>query len=294
MKRKKSKVKVSLKQIYKNAEIIFIEKNIPDAKNEAFYLMNAHIPCTRGEILMNTERELDPAAIDRFMIDVSKRVQGMPLQYLIGKWEFYGLEFLTLPGVLIPRGDTELLIDHALPLLRQMERPRILDLCCGSGCIGLTLAKLVPQADVTLVDISAVAMDATRRNAALLGVEERCHFVQGDILLAGTNYFPDNTFDMLLSNPPYIKSADLPTLSPEVRHEPMEALDGGMDGLRFYRAIAADWTTPLKNGGQIILEAGYDTTADVAKLLEEHPFTQIATHKDLGQNDRMITATLTK
>ena len=283
-------MKVSLKQIYKNAEIIFAEKNIGDPSLEAFYLMNAHIPCTRGELLLGTQREVDPEAIDRFMIDVSKRVNGMPLQYLLGKWEFYGLEFLTLPNVLIPRGDTELLIDYALPILKAMDKPRILDLCCGSGCIGLTLAKLIDHLDVTLFDISAAAIDATGRNAELLGVADRCHIVQGDVMLAGTNYFPDNTFDMILSNPPYIKTADLSTLSPEVCHEPVEALDGGLDGLAFYRAIAAEWTSPLKSGGHIVLEAGFDTTKEVAALLAEHPFENIQTHKDLGHNDRMITA----
>lgn len=283
-------MKVQLKAVVKNAEIIFTEKNIPDAKNEAFYLLNKHIPCTRGEILLGVERQVAPAVIDAYMSDVSKRVNGMPLQYLIGKWEFYGLEFITLPGVLIPRGDTEILIDYARPILEKMQKPRILDLCCGSGCIGLTLAKLIPQSDVTLFDISATAIDATKRNAALLKVEERCHIVQGDVLLAGTNYFPDNMFDMILSNPPYIKSGDMGDLSPEVKAEPALALDGGVDGLTFYRAIAEGWQSPLKSGGHMVLEAGYDTTKDVAKLLQEYPFTDITTHKDLSQNDRMITS----
>ncbi len=285
-------MKVSLKQVLKNAEIIFTEKNIPDARNEAFYLLNAHIPCSRGEILLDTKREVDPTAIDRFMMDVSKRVNGMPLQYLIGKWEFYGLEFLTLPGVLIPRPDTELLIDYAKPILKKMERPRILDLCCGSGCIGLTLAKLIPNLDVTLFDISATAIHATQKNAQLHRVDDRCHIVQGDVLLGGTNYFPDNMFDMILSNPPYIKTGDLGALSKEVRQEPTEALDGGLDGLTFYRAIAEGWTSVLKGQGHLVLEAGYDTTKDVALLLQQYPFYDIATHKDLAQNDRMITALL--
>lgn len=285
-------MKVSLKQVLKNAEIIFTEKNIPDPKNEAFYLLNAHIPCTRGEILLDVKREVDPTAIDRYMMDVSKRVNGMPLQYLIGKWEFYGLEFLTLPGVLIPRSDTELLIDYAKPILEQMERPRILDLCCGSGCIGLTLAKLIPQLDVTLFDISATAIHATKRNADLHQVSDRCHIVQGDVLLGATNYFPDNMFDMILSNPPYIKTDDLSTLSKEVLCEPIQALDGGLDGLTFYRAIADTWTSVLKDKGHLVLEAGYDTTKDVASLLADYPFTHIQTHKDLGGNPRMITALL--
>ncbi|MBR5782817.1 MAG: peptide chain release factor N(5)-glutamine methyltransferase [Clostridia bacterium] len=283
-------MKVQLKQILKNAEIIFTEKNIPSPRDEAFYLLNAHIPVTRGEILLGVEREVEPEAIDRFMMDVSKRVNGAPLQYLIGKWEFYGLEFITLPGVLIPRGDTETLVDYALPILKEMDKPRILDLCCGSGCIGLTLAKLVPDLDVTLFDVSATAIDATRRNAELHRLTERCHIVQGDVLLEGTNYFPDNMFDMILSNPPYIKSRDMAALSPEVQAEPALALDGGVDGLTFYRAIASGWQTPLKSGGRLVMEAGYDTTKDVAELLKEYPFKDIATHKDLGQNDRMITA----
>ena len=283
-------MKVKIATVLKNAEIIFTEKNIENPRDEAFYLLNAHIPCTRGEILLGKEKEVDPECIDNYMKDVSKRVGGMPLQYLIGKWEFYGLEFLTLPGVLIPRADTETLIDYALHILKKMERPRVLDLCCGSGCIGLTLAKLIPEPDVTLFDISAAAIDATRRNAKMLGVEERCHIVQGDVFLAGTNYFPDNTFDMILANPPYIKSEDMKTLSKEVLAEPSLALDGGEDGLMYYRAIAADWQTPLKAGGHLVLEAGYDTTPDVAALLAEYPYEEIATHKDLGGNDRMITA----
>ena len=285
-------MKVKLATVLKNAEIIFTERNIENPRDEAFYLLNAHIPCTRGDILLGTEKDVDPECIDNYMKDVSKRVGGAPLQYLIGKWEFYGLEFLTLPGVLIPRADTETLIDYALPILKQLERPRVLDLCCGSGCIGLTLAKLIPQLDVTLFDISATAINATRRNAAMLGVEERCHIVQGDVFLAGTNYFPDNTFDMILSNPPYIKSEDMKSLAKEVLAEPALALDGGEDGLMYYRTIAADWTTPLKAGGFLVLEAGYDTTKEVAELLKGHPFENIATHKDLGGNDRMITATL--
>lgn len=283
-------MKVRLATVLKNAEIIFTEKNIENPRDEAFYLLNAHIPCTRGDILLGRETEVDPERIDDYMKDVSKRVSGVPLQYLIGKWEFYGLEFLTLPGVLIPRSDTETLIDYALPLLKQMERPRVLDLCCGSGCIGLTLAKLIPTLDVTLFDISAAAIGATRRNAKMLEVEERCHIVQGDVFLAGTNYFPDNTFDMILANPPYIKSEDMKTLAKEVLSEPSLALDGGEDGLMYYRAIAEGWLTPLKSGGQVVLEAGYDTTKEVARLLRDHPFENIATHQDLGGNDRMITA----
>lgn len=283
-------MKVKLATVLKNAEIIFTEKNIENPRDEAFYLLNAHIPCTRGEILLGREREVDPERIDDYMKDVSKRVGGMPLQYLIGKWEFYGLEFLTLPGVLIPRADTETLIDYALPILKEQKRPRILDLCCGSGCIGLTLAKLLPSADVTLLDISAAAIEATKRNAKLLGVEERCHIVQGDVFSKGTSFFPDQTFDMLISNPPYIKSEDMKNLSKEVLAEPALALDGGADGLMYYRAIAADWCSVLKMGADLVLEAGFDTTKEVAALLTEYPFEQIATHKDLAQNDRMITA----
>lgn len=283
-------MKVKLATVLKNAEIIFTEKNIENPRDEAFYLLNAHIPCTRGDILLGVEREVDPVCIDNYMKDVSKRVGGMPLQYLIGKWEFYGYEFLTLPGVLIPRADTETLIDYALPILKTIKKPRILDLCTGSGCIGLTLAKELPEADVTLFDISATAIDATRRNAKLLDVAERCHIVQGDVFLAGSSYFPDEMFDMVISNPPYIKSEDMKTLSKEVLAEPSLALDGGADGLMYYRAIAADWHAPLKVGGHIVLEAGYDTTKAVAELLGEYPFEQIKTYKDLAENDRMITA----
>lgn len=287
-------MKTNPKPLLKTIEARLQNGGIENFRQEAYYLLHHRIPVNRGEILLGKECETDAetlAALDR---DIEQRLSGTPLQYLLGKWEFYGLEFLTLPGVLIPRPETELLIDTALPLLRTADKPRIIDLCCGSGCIGLTLAKLLPTADVTLFDISAAAVDATERNAALLGVGDRVHIVQGDILIAGTNYFPDNMFDFLISNPPYIKTDDLPALSDEVKNEPIAALDGGVDGLTFYRAIADGWRSPVKNGSPFLLEAGFDTASPVANLFAGFPFTDIQISKDLSGKDRMISARLCK
>lgn len=285
-------MKLPLRNVLRNAEIILKERNIPNAHDEAFYLLNKYIPCTRGDILLGVTREIDPALIDAYMKDISKRTEGIPLQYLLGKWEFYGLEFLTLPGVLIPRSDTELLIDFALPILKENPTARILDLCCGSGCIGLTLGKLLPQSDITLFDISRKAIDAATRNTALHGLEARTHIVQGDMLEPGDAYFPPGMFDMILCNPPYIKTEDLPTLSDEVKNEPITALDGGVDGLTFYRALADSWRKVVKPGGYIIAEAGYDTTRPAAALFTD--LENVKIHKDLGGHERMITAQIKK
>ena len=280
---------IKLKSLLDNARTILEARHIENAASEAYYLLNNRIPVTRGELLLNVSRDVAEEDIDNVMRDVSRRVDGMPLQYILGKWEFYGYEFLTLPGVLIPRSETEMLVDYILSVTEKEQEFSLLDLCSGSGCIGLAVAKERPNCSLTLFDISAAAIDAEKRNAKLLEIEDRVQIVQGDLLHGPTLYFPSRAFDIISANPPYIKSEDMVKLQKEVQMEPKEALDGGVDGLTFYRCIDEEWKKKLNENGHLVLEAGYDTAAAVASLLSPN-WKETTLHKDLAGQDRMITA----
>ncbi len=302
----------TLRNIVRDAAAVLQAAGVDNAGNEAYYLLTKHIPCTRGDLLTGRRIPFDDSALAAFREDLEKRKSGVPLQYLLGKWEFYGAEFITLPGVLIPRPETEQLVDLALPCLSAADRadvrdargkylrgaaktlaitrPRVLDLCTGSGCVGLTLARLAPDADVTLLDISAAAIDAAGKNAEMQGLTERTHIVQGDILQGGGVLFPPSSFDLITCNPPYIKTKDLKTLPAEVKNEPVSALDGGTDGLTFYRCLAQTWGDVLSPGGAMIAEAGADTAAAAAELFIQNQWEEVKLHRDLENRPRMITA----
>lgn len=213
------------------------------------------------------------------------RVGGKPLQYIFGEWEFFGLPFKVGPGVLIPRADTETAVECALRLLKGKKEPTVADLCAGSGCIGIALAASA-GARVTFVEKSAAATEYLKENLSLNGVNGRV--IEGDVLKE-TNEFSDE-FDLFISNPPYIRTDDIKTLSDEVKAEPLMALDGGGDGLLFYKKIAALWKNALKNGGYAVFEIGYDQKEDVGKILQSEGFCGITCVKDLCGNDRVVYA----
>lgn len=194
---------------------------------------------------------------------VARRVRREPMAYIRGTQEFYGREFLVGPGVLIPRPETELLVDEAKAAAMGRRTPRIADIGTGSGCLAVTLALELPSAQVTATDISADALTIARGNAEAHGVASRITFVEASYLtgMAGP-------FDLIVSNPPYVRATDEPSLSPEVRdHEPREALFGGEDGLRDIRAIAQAATTALKPGGVLVMEIGFGQARAVTAVL---------------------------
>lgn len=205
---------------------------------------------------------------------VRRRISGEPLQYITGECWFYGRRFISEPGVLIPRFDTECVVEYALSLLGSNES--VLDLCCGSGCIGLTLA-LEKDADVCFADISAQALALTERNARLHGFLN-IKTVQTDVFRA----FPGGVFDMIISNPPYIPTGDIEHLSREVRREPFSALDGGEDGLDFYRRIASACRKSLADGGRLVFECGIGQNCAVEHIMKENGFENIVSVKDLN------------
>lgn len=213
-----------------------------------------------------------------------RRKNGEPLQYLLGEWEFYGLPFKLGKGVLIPRQDTEALVDKALELLKPVKYPKVLDLCSGTGCIAVAIAHNRPDADVTALEISDAAYGYLEKNISLNSVS--VNPVKADL----KDYSHPAALTMLVSNPPYIPKETLATLQAEVQREPRKALDGGKDGLDFYRLIAKNYLSQIAAGGWICLEVGRGQSGMVAKLLEEAGCAEISTHKDYNGIERVVYA----
>ncbi len=213
-----------------------------------------------------------------------RRIQGEPLQYLLGKWEFYGLEFFVGKGVLIPRQDTETLVETVLNLNLPLK-PKILDLCSGSGCIGITLCKKIPDAQVTAVEISEKAIGYINKNIALNNADMA--LLAGDVLTEKTaEQFSE--IDLIVCNPPYLTSRDMRVLQKEVTFEPETALFGGEDGLRFYRGITDIWKNSLKIGGILAYEIGMGQEKSVVDILRKNHFDNIQTADDLCGITRVV------
>lgn len=213
-----------------------------------------------------------------------RRMNGYPLQYLLGEWEFYGLPFYVGEGVLIPRQDTETLIETALKE-KLPEEPKILDLCSGSGCIAVTLALNIQHADVTAVEISGTAIEYIKKNAQRNLADIK--ILKGDVLSEQTAA-GFRQIDMIVCNPPYLTGDDMKVLQKEVSFEPETALFGGEDGLDFYRNITKIWKTVLKSGGIIAFEIGMGQESAVSKILEENNFTDIKMTEDLSGIIRVV------
>ncbi len=234
----------------------------------------------RAQLLFRYGEAATPEVVAAFSSLAEKCRAGCPVAYLVGEREFYGLPFFVTPDTLIPRPDTELLVDWALPYAKGA---RLLDLCCGTGCIGLSIAAQEKPLSLTLADISPAALAVALENAARLHVE--ADFLQLDILkepLAGE-------YDCIVSNPPYIEDAVIESLSPSVRDfEPRLALSGGADGLRFYPVLIEKAYHALAFGGRLCIEIGYKQ-GDTVKELMAPFFTEVTVQKDLAGNPRMVT-----
>ncbi|MDL2259218.1 peptide chain release factor N(5)-glutamine methyltransferase, partial [Eubacteriales bacterium OttesenSCG-928-K08] len=205
-----------------------------------------------------------------------RRRMHEPLQYIFGEWFFMGLPFLVRPGVLIPRQDTETLCEAAIEILRARKYKTALDLCCGTGCVGISLKKLC-GVDVTMTDISPACVTIARENAQRNGVSIQT--------LEGSFFEPvSGRFDMIVSNPPYLTAADMSALQPEVRHEPGLALYGGEDGLAAYRIIAGQYKKHINPGGILLLEVGFNQADDVRALFNA----KTNTYRDMQNIERVV------
>lgn len=249
-------------------------------------LVTAHLlGCEPNRLALMGWTELDP---DQGEPLLQRILAGEPLQYVLGRTGFMGLEFRVEPGVLIPRFDSEPLVERAIQMLEQMAAPVIGDVCCGSGCLGISLAVHLPQSQVWLTDLSPAALKQTRQNAEQNQVLDRCHLCQGDLAqpLLEAGCHPD----LLIANPPYIPSGELDTLSPQVQREPRLALDGGVDGLALYPRLIGQCRRLLSPGGLLILEHGDQQQDQVCQLLAEQGFFPGERLFDLGGRPRGVLA----
>lgn len=225
---------------------------------------------------------------------VQKRAERCPLQYLAGQWPFLDFTLRVGPGVLIPRADTEVVCEAAAKTLAGILQPQVLDLCAGSGALGLGIKRLVPSATVTAVEKSHEAMGYLRQNVAnaLPGFSESSPAVRpvlGDVFLHQRELTP-GALDLIVSNPPYLTNAEMRALQPEVRFEPTMALEAGDDGLDFYRHIVANYQKALRPGGWLVLEIGWRQAGAVRALLLQNGWQQVRVQKDYGGNDRAVLA----
>ena len=241
------------------------EAGCPDPEVDARWMAEEALGMTRTDLLFEGDRALSPEQLDHMERMLAQRASGVPVQYILGSADFMGLRFHVEPGVLIPRQDTETLVESALIELKERrdpENPAVLDLCTGSGCVGLSLKSLAPRIRVTLTDISREALEIARRNARELELDAK--FCHGDLYAAVRL----DRYDLIVSNPPYIPRGELATLQREVRHEPSLALDGGADGLDFYRRIVRGLRRHLRPGGGVCLEVGQGEAPAVREMLD--------------------------
>ncbi|KYH33629.1 peptide chain release factor N(5)-glutamine methyltransferase [Neomoorella mulderi] len=278
---------LTLQEALKEATRKLAAAGLPRPRLEAEVLLAWAGRYTRPELLARLEEELEPAAAARFWPAVERRVAGYPLQYLTGRQEFMSLEFKVTPAVLIPRQDTEVVVEAVLKRLEPDGSYVIADCGTGSGAIALSLAYYLPNAKVYATDISPAALEVARQNARALGLAGRVTFLQGDFLapLKGLK------LDALVANPPYIPAAELDRLPPEVRAEPRLALDGGPDGLRAYRVLLPGAPEVLKVGGLLALEIGYNQGRAVRDLAAAAgAYRDMAVLPDYGGRDRCFLA----
>ncbi len=246
---------------------------------EAMNIDTMHLMLMRGD-------EVEASVAEKFFKLIQKRAEGEPLQYILGKWEFCGLPFAVGKGVLIPRPETEMLVDFAVDFLKEKREPIVFDLCSGSGCIAISVASFCKNTKVYAVEKFDNAFAYLKKNILLNNIEN-ITAVCGDIF--DKNLLNEIKPDLILSNPPYIRSADIEPLQREVKKEPITALDGGEDGFDFYRVLCTDWFGRLKSGGAVAFECAEDQTEEISKMLSDFA-TKTEIYYDFNGLPRIVAA----
>ena len=276
---------MNIMEAIKKGIIELKNSNIDFPKLKARLLMQYVLNKPRQYVIVNDMEELELKEEKEYFFNIKKLRQGIPLEHITHQKEFMKLNFFVDENVLIPRQDTEILVEEVINIAKKTNSKKILDLCTGSGAIAVSLAKYLPDAKITALDISNDALKIAKKNARSNNVEEQITFINSDMF---TN-LNEEKFDIIVSNPPYIKTDIIESLDEEVKKEPYIALDGGQDGLYFYRKIIKQGYEFLKYKGYICLEIGFDQKIDVIELIEnEEKYENTYSKKDLYDNDRVI------
>ena len=271
-------------RVLNSSRELFEKRGVDSPRLDAEVLMASALSVERGMLYARYDQPLLPAELEKIRSLVKRRANGEPVAYILGEREFYSLPLHVSNKVLIPRPDTETLVEVALERIATIKDPRIVDVGTGSGAIALALKKERPDAVVTASDVSREALAVARQNAARLGLELRC--LESDLLAS-----IDGPYELVVANLPYIPSAQLPSLMREVKnHEPAVALDGGPDGFALIRRLSADLPRVMAPGGIVALEAGHDQLEAVAALLGEASLVEIRVKKDYGGQPRVASA----
>ncbi len=274
---------MTIKQAITKGMIMLKSNNVESPKLKARLLLQYVLDKPRQYIIVYDNKEIDKQQQWQYFVNIEKLTKGVPLQHITHRQEFMKMDFFVDENVLIPRPDTEILVEEVIKIAQKYNSPRILDLCTGSGAIAISLKKFVPNADITAVDISEKALEIAQRNAKKL--ETKINFLKSDLF----DKLDNKKFDIIVSNPPYIRKDEIKKLSEEVQKEPKIALDGGEDGLDFYRIITEQAINYLKTGSFLCFEIGYNQKNDVIKIIEDDQnYKNTYCKKDLYGNDRII------
>ena len=262
------------------------QNNIENSTLKAKILLANILKVKKEYLLIHSEEEIKQEDKIKYENCIKELIKGKPLQYITNKQEFMGLNFYVDENVLIPQPDTEILVEKAIEIAETTQKNKILDMCTGSGCIAISLAKKINNAQITAVDISNSALNVANKNAINNNVENKIKFINSDMF---NNI--EEKFDIIVSNPPYIETETINKLEIEVQNEPHVALDGGIDGLKFYKIIANNAFEYLNENGYLLLEIGYNQQESVTQLLQDTgKYKNIETIKDLGGNYRVVIA----
>lgn len=277
---------MTIKQAITKGMIMLKSNNVESPKLKARLLLQYVLDKPRQYIIVYDNKEIDKQQQWQYFVNIEKLTKGIPLQHITHRQEFMKMDFFVDENVLIPRPDTEILVEEVIKIAQKYNSPRILDLCTGSGAIAISLKKFVPNADITAVDISEKALEIAQKNAEKL--EAKINFVKSNLF----DKLDNKKFDIIVSNPPYIRKDEIKKLSEEVQKEPKIALDGGEDGLDFYRIITEQAINYLKTGSFLCFEIGYNQKNDVINVIkiieDEQNYKNTYCKKDLYGNDRII------
>ena len=280
---------MTISELIKKGMIELKNGNIEEPKLKARLLMQYVLNKSRQYVIVNDREELDNIKEKQYLEEIKILKKGVPIEHITHQKEFMKLSFFVDKNVLIPRQDTEILVEEVINIAKKNNAKKILDLCTGSGAIAVSLAKYLPQVEITAIDISNEALKIAKKNAISNNVENQITFISSDMF---TN-LNEEKFDIIVSNPPYIKTNVIKNLDIQVQNEPYIALDGGKDGLDFYKKIINESYQYLKYNGYLCLEIGFDQKIDVIELIENtESFTGTYSKKDLFDNDRIIVTRL--